>query len=72
MIASMPMGDVADFRNFMGAVIDRQAFDADHGCIERAQRVAGRRRSSPAAAPTTARAGSSSPRWCRRTDPRYR
>jgi len=26
-VAAIPMGDIADFRNFMGAVIDRRAFD---------------------------------------------
>ena len=31
------MGDVADFRNFMGAVIDRAAFNRLSGAIERAR-----------------------------------
>ena len=36
MMREMKMGDVADFRTFMGAVIDRKAFDQD-------QRLPGRR-----------------------------
>lgn len=34
---NIPMGDVADFSNFMGAVIDRVAFDKIQGYIERAK-----------------------------------
>ncbi|HET7039482.1 MAG TPA: L-glutamate gamma-semialdehyde dehydrogenase [Gemmatimonadales bacterium] len=37
LIAEIPMGDVADFRNFMGAVIDRAAFDGITGYIEAAR-----------------------------------
>ncbi len=35
MIGDIRMGDVADFRNFMGAVIDRKAFDRLRGHLER-------------------------------------
>ncbi len=35
------MGDVADFRNFMGAVIDRRAFDRLRGHLERARQDPG-------------------------------
>ncbi len=41
MIADIRMGDVADFRNFMGAVIDRRAFDRLRGHLERAKTSAG-------------------------------
>jgi 1-pyrroline-5-carboxylate dehydrogenase len=34
---AMAMGDVKDFRNFMGAVIDKAAYDKITGYIERAQ-----------------------------------
>jgi 1-pyrroline-5-carboxylate dehydrogenase len=34
---SLPMGDVADFSNFLGAVIDRRAFDRLSGVIDRAR-----------------------------------
>ena len=37
MIAEIKMGDVRDFRNFMGAVIDRKAFDRITGYIEHAR-----------------------------------
>ncbi|HWV55934.1 MAG TPA: L-glutamate gamma-semialdehyde dehydrogenase [Longimicrobiales bacterium] len=36
-IEGIAMGDVTDFRNFMGAVIDRAAFDKITGYIERAR-----------------------------------
>jgi 1-pyrroline-5-carboxylate dehydrogenase len=36
-IRSLRMGDVADFRNFIGAVIDRAAFNRLSGAIERAR-----------------------------------
>ncbi len=36
-IAGIPMGDIADFRNFMGAVIDEKAFDDITGYIENAK-----------------------------------
>jgi 1-pyrroline-5-carboxylate dehydrogenase len=36
-VAGIPMGDVADFRNFMGAVIDEKSFDDISGYIEHAR-----------------------------------
>jgi 1-pyrroline-5-carboxylate dehydrogenase len=39
-IKSIPMGDVADFRNFMGAVIDRNSFKKLTGYIEETRRSA--------------------------------
>ncbi|HKV73756.1 MAG TPA: L-glutamate gamma-semialdehyde dehydrogenase [Gemmatimonadales bacterium] len=36
-IADIRMGDVADFRNFMGAVIDRKAFDRIKGYIDQSK-----------------------------------
>jgi 1-pyrroline-5-carboxylate dehydrogenase len=36
-IRSIPMGDIADFRNFMGAVIDKAAFDTMAEYIEHAK-----------------------------------
>jgi 1-pyrroline-5-carboxylate dehydrogenase len=41
MIADIRMGDVADFRNFMGAVIDQRAFDRIRGHLERARTAPG-------------------------------
>ena len=58
-VASLRMGDVADFSNFMGAVIDEGSFETQKEAIAEARSARGRR-SSPAAAPTTARAASSS------------
>jgi 1-pyrroline-5-carboxylate dehydrogenase len=40
MIDSIQMGDVQDFRNFMGAVIDERAFDKITGHIESAKKTA--------------------------------
>ena len=37
MIRDISMGDVADFRHFMGAVIDRKAFDRIKGYLDRAR-----------------------------------
>jgi 1-pyrroline-5-carboxylate dehydrogenase len=37
LMADIKMGDVADFRNFMGAVIDRKAFDRIKGYIDSAR-----------------------------------
>jgi 1-pyrroline-5-carboxylate dehydrogenase len=37
MIAEIKMGDVRDFRNFMGAVIDKKAFDRIAGYLEHAR-----------------------------------
>jgi 1-pyrroline-5-carboxylate dehydrogenase len=41
MIGDIRMGDVADFRNFMGAVIDRRAFDRIRGYLDRARQDPG-------------------------------
>ena len=41
MIGSIGMGDVADFRNFMGAVIDQKAFTKISGYLEAARKDAG-------------------------------
>ncbi len=41
MIEDIRMGDVADFRNFMGAVIDRRAFDRIREHLEQARGSAG-------------------------------
>jgi 1-pyrroline-5-carboxylate dehydrogenase len=41
MIADIRMGDVADFRNFMGAVIDRRAFDRLKGYLDQAKKDPG-------------------------------
>src|SRR3989454_342342 len=41
MLAEVKVGDPADFRNFMGAVIDRKAFDKIRGYLEAAQRAPG-------------------------------
>jgi 1-pyrroline-5-carboxylate dehydrogenase len=40
-IASMQVGDVQDFRNFMGAVIDRSSFGKLSGAIDEAKAAAG-------------------------------
>jgi 1-pyrroline-5-carboxylate dehydrogenase len=40
MIADIRMGDIQDFRNFMGAVIDQRAFDKIRGYIESARQDA--------------------------------
>ncbi len=40
MIAEIKMGDVQDFRNFMGAVIDKRAFDKISGYIDHAKKNA--------------------------------
>ncbi len=41
MLAEVKVGDPADFRNFMGAVIDRKAFDKITGYIEAAKQAPG-------------------------------
>ena len=41
MIGEIRVGDVADFRNFMGAVIDRRAFDRLRSHLESAKRDSG-------------------------------
>ncbi|MBI2829137.1 MAG: L-glutamate gamma-semialdehyde dehydrogenase [Acidobacteria bacterium] len=40
MMREMKMGDVRDFRNFVGAVIDKKAFTKISGCLEDARRNA--------------------------------
>ena len=40
MIDDIKMGDVQDFRNFMGAVIDKKSFDKISGYIEHAKKTA--------------------------------
>jgi len=42
MIRDIRMGDVQDFRNFMGAVIDRKAFEGIAGCGSSALSAASR------------------------------
>ena len=64
------MGDVRDFRNFMGAVIDKRAFDKISEYIAEAQEV--RARSSPAAPSTARRATSSRPTLVETKDPAYK
>ena len=66
MIDEIKMGDVRDFRNFMGAVIDKRAFDKISGYIETRAEA---RRSSPAARATRARATSSGRRSSKRPIP---
>ena len=61
MIADIRMGDVADFRNFMGAVIDRKAFDRIKGYLDAAKIGTGRQDHCRRRHATTRRAGSSSP-----------
>src|SRR2546422_2342380 len=41
MLAEVKVGDPADFRNFMGAVIDRKAYDKIKGYIDAAKRDPG-------------------------------
>ena len=41
-VATIHMGDVTDFRNFMGAVIDRHAFESIKGYIDRARKAKGK------------------------------
>ena len=65
MIGEIRMGDVADFRNFMGAVIDERAFEPTRGYIELAKTRPGRDDPRGRRDATTRWAGSSSPRWCR-------
>ena len=60
-VATIKVGDVADFGNFMGAVIDGSSFKTQSRRSRRRSRTR-RPRSSSAAATTTARATSSSRR----------
>jgi 1-pyrroline-5-carboxylate dehydrogenase len=41
MLGAVKVGDVADFRNFMGAVIDRRAFEKIKGYIDTAKKASG-------------------------------
>jgi 1-pyrroline-5-carboxylate dehydrogenase len=41
MLGAVKVGDVADFRNFMGAVIDQRAFDKIKGYIDAAKQASG-------------------------------
>ncbi|HET7025053.1 MAG TPA: L-glutamate gamma-semialdehyde dehydrogenase [Gemmatimonadales bacterium] len=41
MFKAIKMGDVADFRNFLGAVIDRKAFDRIKGYLDEAKKAKG-------------------------------
>ena len=72
MIEDIRMGDVADFRNFMGAVIDRRAFNRIRDYLERARSATRASRSSPAAAPTTASGYFIQPTLLQVEDPKYR
>ena len=60
MMKEIKVGDVRDFRNFMGAVIDKKSFDKISGYIDDAKKNAHGR--SPAAAARATRATSSSRR----------
>jgi len=42
MVSTIKQGDVTDFRNFMGAVIDKNAFDSIKGYIDRAKKAKGK------------------------------
>ena len=55
-IESIRIGDVADFRNFMGAVIDRRAFPRSPATSVPPASVRSTARSSPAASSTSVRA----------------
>ena len=67
---ALPMGDVTDFSNFMGAVIDRRSFDKLAGVLDRREERPDAVDRSPAARPTTARASSSGPTVARGHRPR--
>ncbi len=43
-VATIRMGDVTDFRTFMGAVIDRDAYESIKGYIDRARKAKGQAR----------------------------
>ena len=68
-VNGLPMGDVTDFSNFIGAVIDQRSFDRLSGVLNRVRDESGVE-SWPAAPPTTPRATSSAPPSCRPTTPR--
>ena len=63
------MGDVRDFRNFMGAVIDRPAFDPEQAATSTTARPTPA--SSSAARPTTRRGGSCRPTVVETPDPGF-
>ena len=69
MIDDIKMGDVRDFRNFMGAVIDKRAFDKISEYIEHG---AATRRSSPAASADGSKGYFISPTLIETDDPGYR
>ena len=60
-LKSVKMGDVRDFSNFMGAVIDEGAFDTITGYIEHAKTAPDAQDHLRRRRTTSARAGSSSP-----------
>ena len=74
MVATIKMGDVTDFRTFMGAVIDQGAFDSISGYIDRARSKAprARPRSSPAASATTRKGYFIEPTVIEANDPHVR
>ena len=59
-VSSLRVGDVGDFSNFMGAVIDGSSFKTQREAIEEAKASTAARPCSSAAATTTRTAGSSS------------
>ena len=67
MMAEIKMGDVADFRNFMGAVIDRKSFDRIKGYLDAARTAPGVKIVAGGGVRRRRRAGSSSRPWSRRT-----
>ena len=71
-IASLKVGDVSDFSNFMGAVIKQGAFDKHAAAIAEARETRGHEGVRRRRAPTTARAGSSSPTLLTTEDPSVR
>ena len=68
----MKMGDVADFSNFVGAVIDASSFATQKEAIEEAKAAGGRRRSSPAAAYDDSDGWFVQPTVIETTDPGFR
>ena len=63
-VEALPMGDVSDFSNFMGAVIDASLIRTPARRRSNARVLPPASRSSRAARPTTAKAGSSGPQSC--------
>ena len=61
-VRALKVGNVTDFGNFMGAVIDGGSFKTQKAAIDEANAPAARRACSSAAATTTRTAGSSSRR----------